>query len=1465
MTDEKVTDAGMTVKATNADVATVVNKLKVKDVQTLTLTGVAGVGKTWMAKQVSQSVLSEGSFYGTVWISVDQMHDETSFWESVARQLSLLTSADEWEVYVDDKKDEDDSEGKPKVDKESEKGLREQIEKMLDEKVPMNKHLLLVLDGGSLDRDIHPWLPTVLGWKHCKRLVTRRGSQGITGEEIIEVVPLSGSELLKTMGKMISTATGFEQLRDAIRELNEVFPADIMRILGAVNCIKELEGPKLEDALTKAASGLTEFKESGVSKLEAAINAAPNGLTELLQIEREVLEAKGMIDYYWHIHDFFGKRGGVHYNELIVHWMLEGYVNPVDYSRTAYEKEHHVLMAYEKGHNVLMKLVDYGLLRLQGDSNIVLQGPKVDLNDERLRGYLWKTNLRLPVALENDKGLGRIAPADGLIKTLRVGKEEERVTTLLVDGSHLRRELPKAFFKARPAVRVLGIFDSTIKSVPLQEGEMKKLFVLVLRSCHLLKDFGPVQTLKELTALEISGSTFLKEIPGGLFEDMCELRSLNLSELGIESLPNISKLTKLQRLILRRCSYLRALPSIRELKDLVVLNLSGCSSLEKMADGSLGHLQELQIIDFSGVKFPKMPIVHPLKKLKQLLLEGCDNLISLRLLKQLTSLQILDLTGVSRVKEVQEDWFTAVKELRVLKLNGCTQIGRFPSTSNLKCLKSLDLSNASSLKDFEDKSFDHLENLQDLNLSNTAVENLPPIKGLSGLKVFKLSGCKKLKILPPLTDLQSLEDLDLSSCEALSEITDDIFEHMGGLKKLNLAGCKMLKKLPTLAGLTSLENLDLSGCEALSETQDDSFEHMSQLKKLNLTGCKMLKKLPTLARLKSVENLDLSGCEALSEIQDDSFEHMSELKKLNLTGCKMLKKLPTLAGLKSLENLDLSGCEALSEIQDDSFDHMTKLQELNLSETQIGCLPSLGNTCNLCCLVLRGCKNLKDPPNLNSLRKLKKLDLFGTNVKAESLKAESLKDLTQLEILGINNIKLEEYSSLATLASLRELSLNGCSGIGSEESWGALTGLEVLELSGEIKGLPSLDSLSKLRVLSLRGCSQLKNLPSLKKLINLEVLDLSGTGITELSDEVSEMAHLKRLHLPDLNLIRYFAVEKVKRLPGDLHWDKCSISGTSLVGDGTHFVKRLKDPNSLNNTSELKQMIFYIHPSGKQGKERDYYLQKYSDGYFKIRDFPLPGQAGQCLEILGFDDYPTDVEDVLRQAEYVSLVENRFLNSISDLHPENMSSMKGCRVERCSEMKSIYKEAYIENLEMLQISSLPKLRSFYEGNVQCFKNLKDLNIDNCRMLNTVFSSKQLLENLETLRIKSCDSLKTVFGESKTSQGTNQSVQTASARKLKHLLIWNCHRLEAIYPSPHLPEKLETVDIRFCDKLQSIFVTTELLEVQKYDLSELPELTTVGFKLQNREPSKVIKCPKLQELNIPKPTDAPQEITKAGGS
>ncbi|GKU95891.1 hypothetical protein SLEP1_g9189 [Rubroshorea leprosula] len=300
----------------------------------------------------------------------------------------------------------------------------------------------------------------------------------------------------------------------------------------------------------------------------------------------------------------------------------------------------------------------------------------------------------------------------------------------------------------------------------------------------------------------------------------------------------------------------------------------------------------------------------------------------------------------------------------------------------------------------------------------------------------------------------------------------------------------------------------------------------------------------------------------------------------------------------------------------------------------------------------------------------------------------------------------------------------------------------------------------------------------------------------------------------------------------------------------------------------------------------------------------------EANEIQGFDDYPTGIEDVLKQAECVLLVDNKFLSCISDLHPENLKGMKSCWLERCTEVKSIYEEQYTdlklgekmefaENLEILRISTLPKLRSFYEGKAQPFSNLKELYIDYCPMLETVFSSKQVLENLETLQIKFCAILKAVFGQSKTPDG---SMQFATARKLKHLYICHCPGLETVFSSNQILEnletlqikfcgilntvfgkgkapdgsvqfasaKLETVEIKLCDKLESVFgseesATSELLKLSKMDLSELPELRTIGVKLPNCVPpgGDVINCPKLLSPENSKPTNASEEITEVG--
>ncbi|KAK7823726.1 putative disease resistance protein [Quercus suber] len=97
----------------------------------------------------------------------------------------------------------------------------------------------------------------------------------------------------------------------------------------------------------------------------------------------------------------------------------------------------------------------------------------------------------------------------------------------------------------------------------------------------------------------------------------------------------------------------------------------------------------------------------------------------------------------------------------------------------------------------------------------------------------------------------------------------------------------------------------------------------------------------------------------------------------------------------------------------------------------------------------------------------------------------------------------------------------------------------------------------------------------------------------------------------------------------------------------------------------------------------------------------FPEEDGRFLEIFGYDSFPDGVKDALMQAEYISLVDNQFIKSLSDLVAKetmnvgNVMAMKCCRLERCAKMKEIFcgEETELpENLEILQVKFCDKLK-----------------------------------------------------------------------------------------------------------------------------------------------------------------------------
>lgn len=754
--------------ATKDNARKIFDQLKEDDVSKIILLGETGTGKTWMASKICQ-VAVEKKYDEPIWICLDKKHDKKSFLDTVARRFSLPTSADE--------REEDGEKEKKDKKVNNAKRVAETMIGKLDAVKKKGKFILLVLDGQleMMEKDQNEEMgiecyikEEILGLKDSmnnidslKVLITRRKSE--KGDNAVKakkfkLEPFSEFETLELLKYKVDVNVCPEEFQKVSERCGRK-PAEILMLAGTINYIAKDKS----------------------WELKAALEAAANGLEQLLRFAYDKERGNSMIDCFWHSWNFLGKHGGVHYNELITSWIMEGclkHTNQID-------------KAYLEGHDVLMKLIEYHMLKLQEDNIVVVEGATREMNKFCRRGYLGTADPGLASVLkdidETDleeippaQVLEGITPADGMMRTLCGDKKEKMVSSLLIDGSRLCREVHDAFFGAKENLSLLAIFSPRLKSPEeLSISRPEKLLVLMLRGSYLLENVNIVEKLKALTVLEISGSrAWTIKLSDNFFHEVSRLRSLDLTGAGIESLPDsFSELTELRRLILRQCSSLTQLPKLAKFSKLEVIDLSECTSLKKIQEKSFGKLEKLKVINFSHTKIEKLPIVKTLRNLTILLLKGCSELSAMRMLKQVSSLKILDLSGATNIKEIRYD------------------------------------------------CFEETENLRELDLSETQIQYLPPEIG--DLQKLRLKGCKLLRNLPELSGHSRLEELELSGCERLENLPE--LSALQKLKILNLIGCSNLKSLPDLTSLLKLEKLDLQGTELWSEDVVKSLSHIKDL------------------------------------------------------------------------------------------------------------------------------------------------------------------------------------------------------------------------------------------------------------------------------------------------------------------------------------------------------------------------------------------------------------------------------------------------------------------------------------------------------------------------------------------------------------------------------------------------------------------------------------------------------------
>ncbi|KAK8272394.1 hypothetical protein V6Z12_D11G328700 [Gossypium hirsutum] len=348
----------------------------------------------------------------------------------------------------------------------------------------------------------------------------------------------------------------------------------------------------------------------------------------------------------------------------------------------------------------------------------------------------------------------------------------------------------------------------------------------------------------------------------------------------------------------------------------------------------------------------------------------------------------------------------------------------------------------------------HPRNLVELDMSFSHVEKLWEGKqDLVNLKVMTLNHSENLVKIADLSSATNLETMNLVNCTKLLELPSSL-QHLekltqvsSNLRELHLEGTTIEQVPSSMESLSQLVLLSMEDCVRLNNFPT-AICSLRSLEVFSLNGSPNITTFPEISG--NITELNLGGT-AIEEVPS-SIECLSNLRVLNLSCCRRLKIVSTsVHKLKSLKTFYLHDCSRL-EIFPEILDTMERLRFLDLSGTALKELSSsMENLIGLVELRLNNCENLAClPDNFYKLKSLKFLSLYGC-------------------------------SNLVTWPDNLFSAIGGASLTEMQRDLHGLSSLENLDLSGSnLENLPtSIKQLPRLKQLILRKCKRLKSLPEL--------------------------------------------------------------------------------------------------------------------------------------------------------------------------------------------------------------------------------------------------------------------------------------------------------------------------------------------------------------------------------------------------
>ncbi|KAL1109567.1 hypothetical protein V6Z11_D03G186100 [Gossypium hirsutum] len=1024
------------------------------------------------------------------------------------------------------------------------------------------------------------------------------------------------------------------------------------------------------------------------------------------------------------------------------------------------------------------------------------------------------------------------------------------------------KKLSKSFTRLR-VLKFVGA--ANICELPDSLGELKHLRYLDISWTSIEALHKSTTKLYNLQTLRLLGLLRLT-FPDGL-EKMISLKHLYFDIKELQPV-NIGNLTRLQTLPIffvgseRGCSIkelgslnelrgeleIRHLEGVRDKQEAsganlhrkeklckVIFDFGGCDSgssgynSEEVMEGLQPHsnLQSLTVSDYGGESFPSW-MLRPvsdsnadpflLNNLMELNILNGINCESLPPLGQLHNLQYLELRNLKKVKrmgnefycnesvdgmnkvikvfpalkkftlsgmESLEEW-TAMAETKMIMFPClerlwiwfCPLLNSVPLTGQCSSLEKLHISSCGKLSKIGD-GLSTSTCLKELDLDDCPdLSSIPNLEGFSSLQYLSVQGCLKLEVLPITGGCSSLEKLRIVGCGKLSKIGDGL-STTTCLKELDLDNCPDLSSIPNLEGFSSLQYLSVRRCNKLEVLPITG--GCSSLEKLCILGCEKLSKIGDgLSTTTCLKELDLDNCPDLSSIPN--LEGFSSLQYLSVRRCNKLEVLPITGGCSSLEKLCILGCEKLSKIGD-GLSTSTCLKELDLRYcSDLSSIPNLEGFSSLQNLSVKRCDKLEVLPITGGCSSLEKLRIVGCGKLSKI--GDGLSTSTCLKELDLDNCPdLSSIPNLEGFSSLQYLSVGSCNKLEVLPITGGCSSLEKLCILGCKKLSKIGDGLSTstcLKKLDLCGCPDLSSIPNLEGFSSLQYLSVGSCNKLEVLPITGGCSSLEKLRICDCEKLSKIGGLSTSTCLKELDLDNCPDLSSIPNLEGFSSLQYL----SVGSCNKLEVLPI---TGGCSSLEKLWIL-----GCKKLSKIGDGLSTSTCLKKLDLYGCPD-------------------LSSIPNL--EGFSSLQYLSVGSCNKLEVLPITGGCSSLEMLCILGCEKLSKIGDG-LSTSTCLKELYLDNCPDLSSI-PNLEGFSSLQNLSVKRCDKLEVL-------------PITGGCSSLEKLCIFGCEKLSKIGDGLSTSTCLKKLDLDGCPDL--IWIQDDSLG----RLNCLRELAIGGFSEELQE-------------------------------